>query len=152
MTTKHIFLNCVGMRKVKSEHCELRASHRGKGFTLIELMVVIAIILMLVGIMIPALTRQLERGREARAKADVKILTSAIDLFRVDQGRYPIQGNNPLNELLNPPDGREPYIADESIPQTPWKGNYLYSLGGNHYTIQATDSQGIVKYEKRVNF
>ncbi|HIE43167.1 MAG TPA: prepilin-type N-terminal cleavage/methylation domain-containing protein [Candidatus Omnitrophica bacterium] len=134
-------------RKLTTHHLSLTT-----GFTLIELMVVIAIILLIVGIMIPNLTRQMERGREGKVKADMRVLINAINLFRVDQGRFPTNEEG-LDVLLNPPDSNSsPYISDEVIPQTPWKGRYEYELKEGYYVIRAKDREGKVKYEKKVNF
>ncbi|NOZ63850.1 MAG: prepilin-type N-terminal cleavage/methylation domain-containing protein [Caldiserica bacterium] len=115
-----------------------------KGFTLIELMVVIAIVVLLAGIMIPNYIKNMEKAKLAKAKADIEILIKAITLYRVDSEEFP----SSLTDLTS---GTHPYLARD-IPLSPWGGSYTYSLGTNSYTIEAKDSQGKVKYSETIKF
>ncbi len=122
----------------------------GKGFTLIELMAVIAIILLLASIMIPNIVKNVERGREAKAAADIDILVKAVSLFQIDNGRLP----NPLSELWNTT-GQGPYISSEQAKSltTPWGGQYEIQPGTNSYTISTTDKEGDTpKVSKTITF
>ena len=115
-----------------------------RGFTLIELMVVIAIIVLLAGIMIPNYIKQMDKAKMAKTRADIEILIKAVNLYRIDSGEFP----SSLTDLTS---GTHPYLA-RGIPKTPWEGDYTYSLGSNSYTLQAKDSSGNVKYSETIKF
>ncbi len=123
--------------KVKSEK-------REKGFTLIELMVVISIIILLAGIMLPNFLKQMEKAKLAKAKADIEILIRSLTLYKIDNEVFPPS----LSYLTS---GEHPYLSRE-IPPSPWKGEYIYSLYSNYYVIQATDYSGKVKYSETIKF
>lgn len=65
---------------------------KGKGFTLIELMVVIAIILILALIAIPAYRNMQDRARKSRVQSDLRTLANALQMFYTDWNTYPVQG------------------------------------------------------------
>ncbi|HEX68558.1 MAG TPA: prepilin-type N-terminal cleavage/methylation domain-containing protein [bacterium] len=117
---------------------------RKKGFTLMELMVVMAIITLLAGILLPNYIKHIEKAKLAKAKADIEELIKAISLYRIDNGAFP----SSLSDLTS---GTHPYLARE-IPSTPWGGSYEYTLGADSYTLEAKDSQGTVKYSETIKF
>jgi len=103
------------------------------GFTLIELMAVVAIIMILAAIMIPNVAKNVERGREGRAVADIDVLVKAVDLFHIDHGYIP----GKLNDLWTDKE-YGPYIASEEDLETPWGGEYkIELLGTTGYKITA---------------
>jgi general secretion pathway protein G len=72
------------------------SSRQGQGFTLIELIVVFAILAMLVSIAVPRYFQHVERAKEATLKQDLNVMRDAIDKFFADKGRYP----DSLEELV----------------------------------------------------
>ncbi|MBI4313545.1 MAG: type II secretion system major pseudopilin GspG [Candidatus Omnitrophica bacterium] len=110
---------------------------RSKGFTLIELMLVVIIIAALASMVVPRLAGRSEEARVGTAKADIKgNLSVALRLYEVDNGRYPStdQGLNALREKpASPPtpaNWKGPYIEQE--PKDPWGKPYLYRYPGTH--------------------
>ena len=74
---------------MSSEKTSGRQSSINNGFTLMELMVVIAIIVLLAGIMVPNLANRIERAKITKAEADIAGIEGAIAMYETDTGRYP---------------------------------------------------------------
>lgn len=106
-----------------------------RGFTLLELMIVLVIIGLLAGIIGPNLFKNLAKSEKTTAKAQVDAFTKAIDQYRIDNGSFPESGNG-LNALMIPPTGNQnwngPYI--KKIPIDPWGMPYQYISPGEHNT------------------
>jgi general secretion pathway protein G len=109
-----------------------RAEH---GFTLLELLVVLAIMGMLAAIIAPQVIRYLGTSRTQTAKVQIQYVMQGLELFRVDVGRYPTQQEG-LAALVNAtpsaPNWNGPYLKKESAIQDPWGNPYLYQIPGQH--------------------
>ena len=108
-----------------------------KGFTLIEMMIVVFIIGILAAIVAPRLIGQSDKARIAQAKAQIKNFETALKLFKLDNGFYPSteQGLEALIE--KPTSGKIPhkyreggYLEQKTIPKDPWENPYLYISPG----------------------
>src|SRR5687768_11276280 len=92
------------------------------GFTLVELIVVVIIIGLLAGLVVPQFIRQEEKATAKAAKAQIELLGTALDTFRLDVGRYPTSQEG-LAALNQKPGGLErwdgPYLKKE-LPSDPW--------------------------------
>ena len=106
---------------------------KNKGFTLLELMIVLVIIGLLAGIIGPNLFKNLEKSEKTTARAQVDAFTKAIDEYRIDNGSFPDSASG-LNALLVAPAGASrwngPYI--KKIPVDPWGMSYQYQSPGEH--------------------
>lgn len=110
-------------------------THHASGFTLVEIMLVVAIIGILAALVIPKIAGKSEQARQTAAHADIYGgVKSALDQFEVDNGRYP----KSLQDLLTQPrDARNwhgPYLDGSQLPLDPWGNAYLYSFPGKHNT------------------
>ena len=93
-----------------------------RGFSLVELIVVMVIIAMLAGIVMLNTRRSLISARQNTAKAQIKTIVDAIDSFYAEQGRYPSNEEGLAILAQTTPDLPEPYMKD--IPEDPWNRAY----------------------------
>jgi general secretion pathway protein G len=118
-----------------------------KGFTLVELIVVVIIIGLLAGLVVPQFIRQEEKATAKAAKAQIELLGTALDTYRLDVGRYPSTQDG-LQALTQRPGGVErwdgPYLKKE-VPADPWGKPYVYKSPGDHgpYDIISYGADGV---------
>ncbi|GAA0815168.1 type II secretion system major pseudopilin GspG [Colwellia asteriadis] len=94
------------------------------GFTLVELLIVMVILGLLSAIVAPRMFSKVSSAKVGTAKAQMQVLATALDSYRLDIGYYPEN----LNQLLSSEDESwdGPYFP-QAIPQDPWKNDYEYS-------------------------
>ena len=112
----------------------MRLYRENKGFTLVELMLVVIIIGILVAMVMPRLAGRTEQARTAAATADIEMnIGSALDLYELDNGNYPSTSEG-LNGLMVKPASasgwRGPYLKKK--PVDPWGNPYVYKYPGTH--------------------
>ncbi|HEY5337639.1 MAG TPA: type II secretion system major pseudopilin GspG [Rhizomicrobium sp.] len=105
------------------------------GYTLMELLVVLAILGLLAAIATPYAIRYLESAKIRTAKTEVSNLSSSLDLFKYDVGRYPTTQEG-LQALLQQPAGADnwngPYVKQTNGLKDPWGHPYIYHSPGEH--------------------
>nr|WP_313215423.1 type II secretion system major pseudopilin GspG [Stenotrophomonas geniculata] len=110
---------------------------RQKGFSLIEIMVVVVIIGILAALIVPRLMDRPDQARMVAARQDIAALMQALKLFKLDNGRYP-SAEQGLQALVKPPQGGgtmpvTPYL--DRLPNDPWGHPYQYQIPGTHGDI-----------------
>jgi general secretion pathway protein G len=112
-----------------------RAAARQAGFTLVELLVVLVILVLLASLVAPRVIGYLGSSRTKAAKVQVQSLTTALELYKVDIGRYPTTGEG-LKALVEAPPGAAswggPYLTKKEVPNDPWGRPYAYRSPGQH--------------------
>ena len=124
-----------------------RSAGDDRGFTLIEILVVIAIIGLIVSLVGPRVLSYLSDSKVKAARMQIDGFASALDLFYLDNGRYPTT-NEGLVALTQRPNGAAswngPYLRTGNVPNDPWTNPYTYRSPGQHgpYDIASFGSQG----------
>jgi general secretion pathway protein G len=119
-----------------------------RGFTLLELLVVLAILALLGGIVGVQVIGYLGTAKTETAKLQMQEIATALDLFRLDAGRYPTQGEG-LKALVERPAAATrwngPYLRAGAIPNDPWNRPYQYRIpggAGREFDLSSLGSDG----------
>jgi general secretion pathway protein G len=137
-------------REVNRRRIARSARHRG--FTLIEIMVVVVIIGLLAAVIVPQVVDKVDQARVAKAKQDITSLETALTMYRLDNSRYPTTDQG-LGALVTQP--TDPSIRHwrpggyiKRISKDPWGNDYQYVYPGTHggeydlYSLGADNQPG----------
>lgn len=116
--------------------------HKNRGFTMIELLIVIVILGLLASLVAPKFFSQLGTAERGIASAQMNAFETALDTYRLDMGSYPTK----LEELRisDKPRWDGPYLPKD-VPLDPWGNPYIYSIpgeNGNPYKIMSYGADG----------
>jgi len=121
-----------------------------RGFTLIELMVVMIILGLLAALVVPKMFGKLETAKTNASYAQIELFGTALDSYRLDVGKYPSSSEG-LEALISEVSGAEewngPYLRKNEIPLDSWGKEYIYESPGSHgdydlYSLGADASEG----------
>lgn len=125
----------------------LRSIASPRGFSLIELLVVIIILGLLAGLVGPRLFGRVGQSKQAAARAQIELFSAALDQYRLDVGSYPASGAG-LDALVKNPSASNwngPYLKKNVVPADPWGKPYQYKCcPGDHgdYDIWSLGADG----------
>ena len=125
-------------------------SPRRHGFTLLELLVVLAIIATLVAVVAPSIFRNVGDAKTEAAKSQIEIFGLALDAYRIDNDAYPTSDQGLAALRTKPTSGtmprnwRGPYLRKD-VPLDPWGKPYLYKSPGDHgpYDLLSYGADGV---------
>lgn len=118
-----------------------RRRRRQGGFTLVELMVVVAIIGLLAAVVTVNVMGQSHQARVERVRADMRAISDACDLFKIDVGMYPQQKEDLWQRPGNARKWNGPYLK-EYPPKDPWGNDYEINAQGGRVMIKSLGADG----------
>jgi general secretion pathway protein G len=120
------------------------------GFTLVELLVVMVILVLLASLVAPRVIGYLGSSRTKTAKVQIESLSTSLELFKLDTGRYPDQREGLTALVTRPSDAKNwngPYLKKDQVPPDPWGRPYHYRYPGQRgafdiYSFGADNQEG----------
>ena len=131
-----------------------------RGFTMIELMVVLVILVLLVSMIVPNIVGKSDDAKVSKSKTDIAMIESLLDQYYLDMGQYPSTEDG-LNVLYKEPEGagekwKGPY-SKKPIPKDPWENAYHYDQPGSHssqpyeiWSFGRDNAEGGEKFDKDI--
>jgi len=126
-----------GRRRISMKRPKVKSffSHRHIGFTLVELMVVIAILGIMAGVVSLQVISRIHKAKIATVRTQIKIFENAIQNYKMDTSQYPDNSMGLLALVEEPPDvfgwDTAGYLKDGKLPTDPWGYDYFYDYTGD---------------------
>lgn len=126
--------------------------NNNRGFTLIEIMVVVMILAALAALVAPKIMGRSDDAKIADAKVQIRNIESALKLYKLDNGIYPGTEQGLAALISKPATGQIPksykaegYLDSKNLPKDPWQNDYIYLSPGEHgdYDLSSLGSDGV---------
>ncbi|MGR3179230.1 MAG: type II secretion system major pseudopilin GspG [Candidatus Anammoxibacter sp.] len=109
-----------------------------KGFTLLELLIVLIIIGLLAALVGPKLIHRVGEAKQKTGKVQIEMLSTSLDTFRLDTGKYPDEEQG-LEALITNSDIKNwkgPYLKKKFVPKDPWGNDYIYKYDSETKSLE----------------
>ncbi len=136
----------------------LKIKFNNRGFTLIEIMVVIVILGILAGLLVPRIIGRPEEAKQLKARIQIEGLETALRLYKLDSGNYP-DTEQGLQALVEKPETGQTsgkwrkggYLEKGKVPRDPWGNEFVYLSPGMHgdYEIISYGADGVPSGEDK---
>ena len=123
----------------------MRRTANQAGFTLIEIMVVVFILGLLVTLVAPRIIGRTDEARVTKAKADIKAIEEAMNMFKLDNGFYPSSAEG-IAALVQAPPRAKRFNPDgylPKVPSDPWGNEYLYQSDSRNIVVVSLGADGV---------
>lgn len=129
----------------------LKTMKDSRGFTLIELMVVIVILSLLAVLVGPKIIGRSDDAKVADAKVQIRNIETALKLYKLDSGNFPSTEQGLQALVAKPTTGKIPnnyksegYLENKNVPKDPWGNDYIYLSPGEHgdYDLSSYGADG----------
>jgi len=134
--------NITQTKKGTSAPIKSQKNRSQPGFSFIEILIVIVIMAGIAALVGPALFSKLDEAKVDQARIQMKNLAGALELYRLDNSRYP-SGEQSLQALIArptigrvPANWRGPYLNSKKVPQDPWGGDYAYRASAGAFELK----------------
>lgn len=129
----HSIIIRITERKINRLCLSTKSKSRQEGFTLVELLVVMVILVLLASLVAPRVIGYLGSSKVKTAKIQIESLSTSLELFKLDAGRYPTSQEG-LAALIKRPTNvstwNGPYLKKNKVPNDPWGNAYIYKQPG----------------------
>ena len=137
------------MKATRKSRGERTPARRRRGFTFIEILVVMIILALIAGIVGTQLLGQAEKAKADSTQIQIRSLASALDLYRLHNSTYPSTEQG-LSALLQQPSvgsipraWQGPYITGHNLPTDGWGNDFLYTSNGSSHIIRSLGADGV---------